>query len=151
MSSVHKTSATAQDDVLERLQALLFGLRAQFHAQLRDAPGGLVPMEVKVLRHVARHAGCTQAELVAHSRRDKAQVTRLIQQLEARGLLLREADADDRRKWRLSLTAEGTALHQSLQARHRQLSAKLVRDLDGTELQQLGTLLGRLQANLDRD
>lgn len=151
MCPVHKHSPTLQDDVLERLQGLLFGLRSRFHEQLRDLPEALAPTEVRLLRHVARHPGLTQAELVAHSRRDKAQVARLIQQLEARGLLTREADEQDRRRWRLALTAAGQALQQSLQAHHKRLSARLVRDLSEDDLRQLGSLLSRLQANLDED
>lgn len=154
MPFVHKTHAPLQDDVLERLQGLMFGLRARFHAQLREAAetaGALTPTEVRVLRYVAHHPGLTQAELVAHSRRDKAQVTRLIQQLEAQGLLARTADEEDRRRWRLSLTPRGQALQQSLQAQHKRLSARLVHDLTPEELRQLGSLLARMQANLDAD
>lgn len=148
---MQKIKASLQDDVLERLQSLLFGLRSRFHAQLRTAEdgSGLAPMEVRVLQHVARRPGWTQAELVAHTRRDKAQLTRLIQQLEARGLLLREPDADDRRKLRLHLTPAGEALQQGLQAQRKQLVTQLVRDFDQAELQQLGALLARLQANLE--
>lgn len=140
-----------QDDVLERLQSLLFGLRSRFHAQLREAEagGGLAPMEARVLQHLAQRPDWTQAELVAHSRRDKAQVTRLIQQLETRGLLVRAPDATDRRKLCLQLTPAGQALQGGLQAQRKQLTTRLVRDFDLAELEQLGTLLARLQANLD--
>lgn len=148
---MHRNKATLQDDVLERLQSLLFGLRSRFHVQLREAEsgGGLAPMEMRVLQHLAHRPGWTQAELVAHTRRDKAQVTRLIQQLETRGLLLREPDANDRRKLRLHITPAGLALQEGLQAQRKQLAACLVRDFDAVELEQLGTLLARLQANLD--
>jgi DNA-binding MarR family transcriptional regulator len=148
-----KTKAATQDDVLEHLQALMFGLRAQLHDTMRaQAAAGeqeLAPMEARVLQHLARHPGWTQGELVAHSRRDKAQVTRLIQQLEARGLLTREPDAQDRRKLRLHLTAAGLAAQHGLQAQRKRLAARLVADLQADELNQLGNLLARMRANLD--
>lgn len=154
MSKTRSTPrASLQEDVLEQLQALMFGLKVRFHASLRedtsDPAHALAPMEARLLQQLARHPEATQADLVARSRRDKAQVTRLIQQLEARGLLLREPDAQDRRKLRLQLTAAGQALQQGLQARRKRLAARLVNQFDATELQQLGTLLARMQANLD--
>jgi len=148
-----KTRSALQDDVLERLQSLMFGLRAQFHAGLREhcetSSTALAPMEARLLHHLACHPEWTQGDLVAHSRRDKAQVTRLIQQLEGRGLLRREPDAQDRRKLRLQLTDTGQALEQGLQARRKQLAARLVHRFEPDELQQLGALLNRMQANLD--
>lgn len=142
-----------QDDVLEQLHALMFGLKVRFHAGLRedasDPAQALAPMEARLLQQLARHPDATQADVVAHSRRDKAQITRLIQQLEARGLLQREPDAQDRRKLRLQLTEAGRALQQGLQARRKQLAACLVQHFDTAELQQLGGLLARMQANLD--
>lgn len=151
-----QTRSALQDNVLEQLQALLFGLRARFHASLRedaeradDSPGALAPMEARLLQQLARHPDWTQADLVTHSRRDKAQVTRLIQQLEARGLLRREAHAQDRRKWQLYLTDAGQALQQGLQARRKRLAARLVNRFEPAELQQLGALLARMRANLD--
>lgn len=150
MANTPKTKIALQDDVLEQLQSLLFGLRSRFHASLREGEGdGLAPMEARVLQHLAHRPGWTQAELVAHSRRDKAQVTRLIQQLEARGLLVRAPDELDRRKLRLHLTTAGQALQQGLQARRKRLAARLVSDFGVTELQQLGTLLQRMQVNLE--
>lgn len=148
-----KTRSALQEDVLEQLQALLFGLRTRFHASLRedtdDPAHALAPMEARLLQQLAHHPDWTQGDLVAHSRRDKAQVTRLIQQLEARGLLQREPDAQDRRKLRLQLTAAGQALQQGLQARRKRLAARLVHHFEADELQQLGGLLARMQANLD--
>jgi len=148
-----KTKATPQDDVLEHLQALMFGLRSQFHEATRaQAEAGgleLAPMEVRVLQHLARHPDWSQAELVAHSRRDKAQVTRLIQQLEARGLLTRVPDAQDRRKLRLHLTEAGHAIQAGLLSQRKRLAARLVADLDEQELALLSNLLARMRANLD--
>jgi DNA-binding MarR family transcriptional regulator len=54
----------------------------------------------------------------------KQSVSRLLQDLEARGLIVREADPRDRRQRRLVLSADGRFLNEQVSARlHRRLAA----------------------------
>ncbi len=56
----------------------------------------------------------SQQELAARLRLEKSSVSRLVADLERRGLLQRQRDEDNRRVYRLRLTAEGRAAHVEL-------------------------------------
>ena len=59
----------------------------------------------------------TAAEIARHMNHDTGAVTRLIDQLETRGLVTRTRDKSDRRVIKLSLTAEGRAVSGALTPR----------------------------------
>lgn len=139
------------DDVVEQLEALVFALRAEMQRAVREAQLPVSPMEMRALRHIAHHPGCTAADLVRHSGRDKAQVARLIQQLEQAGLARREPDPHDRRAQCLHATEAGQALHAQLHGYRREAARRLLARLAPQEQQQLGTLLARLRAAPEGD
>lgn len=84
-----------------------------------------------------------------HSGRDKAQLARLIKSLRERGLLIGDADENDRRNIRLRLSDAGQAVQHALHQRARRLGAQAVAGLSGEEHRQLIALLERVQRNLE--
>lgn len=69
----------------------------------------LGPLHMRMLILCRDSPGCTQQHIVQAFSRDKGQVARLARDLEEHQLLVRTQDADDRRVWRLTLTAAGQA------------------------------------------
>jgi DNA-binding MarR family transcriptional regulator len=136
------------DDVLETMHAIMHLYRSVQQRSLRDGPNDLAHMEVKALGFFARHPGATQSDLVAHSGRDKAQVARQIRALRERGLLDAEADEQDRRSSRLSLSAEGKAVHAALHSNDGRLKEQALQGFTDEEKDALLALLGRVRANL---
>ncbi len=74
----------------------------------------------------------------------------MIDGLERRGLVEREADPDDRRAWLVSVTPAGKELVGPIHAIDREVRAALRLDISREERQQLARLLLRLQANAAR-
>jgi DNA-binding MarR family transcriptional regulator len=136
------------DDVLETMHAIMHLYRSVQQRSLRDGPNDLAHMEVKALGFFARHPGATQSDLVAHSGRDKAQVARQIRALRERGLLDAHADEQDRRSSRLSLSAEGKAVHAALHSNDGRLKEQALQGFTDEEKDALLALLGRVRANL---
>jgi DNA-binding MarR family transcriptional regulator len=132
------------DDVLERLSALMFLFRAEMHRAARDTGLPAGPLEARMLLKIGQHPGCTAAELARHSGRDKAQLARLLQQMEQAGLLQRSPDADDRRLQRLALSAEGEQLLARLKRQRKAVVKRLLARLQPGEQAQLAALLARL-------
>ncbi len=139
---------SAQDEVVDQLADLTHLFKSRLRQAVQQEGGGLAPMEAKVLMFFARHPGSTASDLVEHSGRDKAQVTRLVQLLVDRHLLLREPDPTDRRQQRLTPTAQGAALHRVLHRHRQRLGQAMVKGLAADELAQLSSLLCRLRSNL---
>lgn len=68
---------------------------------------GLSSRQWRVLVSLNRLGAVTASDVVQFSNLDKSQVSRVIQELEPRGLIAQMGDAHDRRRIVLSLTASG--------------------------------------------
>ena len=148
VDKVNQNPSGTVGDVFDAIHSIMHLYRSQ---QFRASPGGeheLTHMEGKVLHFFARQPGATLSDLVAHSGRDKAQLTRLIKGLRERGLLDASADEADRRSTRLQLSKEGQALHGRLREIGAALSGAALTGLSEAEQAQLHALLQRVRANL---
>lgn len=145
---VNHMGRAPDDDVLELAHRLMHDVRALQVQVLRDGPHDITHMDSKVLGYFAHHPNATQSDLAQHSGRDKAQMARLIKGLRERGLLHGEADQQDRRNVRLSLTAEGRAVHKALGRQGAKLRDQAVAGLSAQQRQQLIVLLQQVRANL---
>jgi len=148
VDKVNQKPSGTVGDVFDAIHSIMHLYRSQ---QFRAFAGGeheLTHMESKVLRFFARQPGATLSDLVAHSGRDKAQLTRLIKGLRDRGLLDASADAADRRSTRLRLSEAGLALHERLHQVGAALSDVALEGISEGEREQLHALLQRVRANL---
>jgi DNA-binding MarR family transcriptional regulator len=75
-------------------------------------------------------------------------MTRLLDKLEARGLIQRVADPSDRRALDIRLTAAGTTIWQDINQCGMRVREHAMQGLDDAERDQLMTLLGRVRDNL---
>ena len=149
VDKVNQNSAPSASDVFEAIHSLMHLYRARrMRAPVGDAPE-LTHMEGKVLGFFARHPDATLSDLVAHSGRDKAQLTRLIRALRDRDLLEARADEADRRSTRLRLSASGEALSAGWHRVGADLAEEALEGLAAREREQLLALLDRVRANLD--
>ena len=139
---------TPETDVLELVHAVMHDYRSLQYRFLRDGPHEITHMDGKVLGFFGRRPGATQSDLSQHSGCDKAQLARLIKGLRERGLLQAQADENDKRTVRLSLTADGQAVQRALALQARRLSGQAVAGLSTAERDQLAALLQRVKANL---
>ena len=141
--------ASSAQEVFEAIHAIMHLYRAR---QLR-APLGteaeLTHMEGKVLGFFARNPGATLSDLVAHSGRDKAQLTRLIRALRDKALLEAQPDELDRRSTRLRLSPGGEAIHAEWHRHGAGAAEQALAGLPEAERAQLLGLLDRVRANLD--
>jgi DNA-binding MarR family transcriptional regulator len=87
------------------------------HAQLRLArltgnalePHGVTGRELTVLRVLAGHEPASQQQAAQHLGVDRTTMVGLLDELEAKGLVARRPDAEDRRRNVVALTAAGQA------------------------------------------
>jgi DNA-binding MarR family transcriptional regulator len=92
---------------------------------LEDAlrPTKITPVQYLVLRSLRRAgvAGMPSNQIVREMTTHDPDMTRLLDKLEARGIIARRRDEDDRRIYRVSLTREGARLLKTLTKRTREL------------------------------
>ncbi len=95
------------------------------------------------------HAGVANAsELAQAAELNPGAMTRLLDRLEAAGLVRREADPCDRRALRIVLTDRGRAIWPELQACTDRVYGHALAGFDDEQRAQLVRMLGRVHANL---
>jgi DNA-binding MarR family transcriptional regulator len=140
--------AASAQDVFEAIHAIMHLYRARQLRAPMGAEAELTHMEGKVLGFFARNPGATLSDLVAHSGRDKAQLTRLIRALRDKELLEAQPDEADRRSTRLRLSPGGEAIHAEWHRHGAGAAEQALAGVPEAERAQLLGLLERVRANL---
>ena len=142
-----KTNHSGQEHLIDgdpslELGRLLFGLVQSLRQHMLDvvAELDLTPAQAAALRNL--YEPRSQRDLAARLELDASSVTDIADQLEARGLLRREVNPEDRRVRLLKLTPEGEALRQTFFARMIH-DAPPLRGLSETERATLQRLLAK--------
>ncbi|WP_212846762.1 MarR family winged helix-turn-helix transcriptional regulator [Actinoplanes ianthinogenes] len=121
---------------LLRFPTYLFGkLHKALHAQL-DTP----LREHWVLTYLAERAEISQQEMANAMEIDRSEVVRLIDSLEKAGLVTRTRDPEDRRKYRLTITAAGNRLRRDTDAKLTEATDVLLARLTPAERETLHRL-----------
>jgi MarR family transcriptional regulator, lower aerobic nicotinate degradation pathway regulator len=104
---------------------------------------GLHRSQYGLLASLAQFGPSSQTELGARSGLDRSDVVRWVDELAARGLVVRDRDPDDRRRNVISLSASGRRLLVRLDAELAAAQERLLAPLTAREREQLIRLLRR--------
>jgi DNA-binding MarR family transcriptional regulator len=136
----------APDPVLASAGYLLLKAGTQFQGVIDEALAavGLTGRQFLVLTHVDRDDTLSQQDLSRRLGLDPTIVVGLIDDLEGEGLVRRERDAADRRRYLLALTADGRRLQRRAAAAVGAAEAEFLGALDASERARLRALLERV-------
>ena len=112
-------------------------------------PHGISTGEWSALRVLWMQEGLTQVELAERMRVEKASLTGVLNGLEAKGLIERARNRQDRRKINLALTAAGRKLEARLMTCGRRINEKATRGVAPAQLGEVRALLDAFVANLE--
>jgi DNA-binding MarR family transcriptional regulator len=112
-------------------------------------PHGISTGEWSALRVLWAKEGLTQVELAERMRVEKASLTGVLNGLEAKGLIARARNPDDRRKLNLRLTTAGRRLEARVLACGLAVNDRATRGLPPEQVRALRTLLQALTVNLE--
>jgi DNA-binding MarR family transcriptional regulator len=131
---------------LRRSQTAIFDHFREFVTPEDSITPGLFGM----LEVIAANEGLAQSELAKAMGVDRSTIVKVIDQLEARGLITRRVAKDDKRRYRLCLTSAGKTEHARIRALVLNHEALFVRSLlSADEVQTLIGLLERLHQKED--
>ncbi|MFY0601051.1 MAG: MarR family transcriptional regulator [Cyclobacteriaceae bacterium] len=102
-----------------------------------------------LLKIIERNDGISQRELAGISMRDGASITRSLDLLEKRGLILRNPIPENRRQYAITLEKDGKefiAQNMEMIQRHR---SQLVAGFDASEIKNLKSYLNRMADNME--
>ena len=118
------------------------------HAEAGLSEIGLHVGQEFVLFNLSCHDGATQSQLADYLCVEPPTVTKLVQRMEANGLLERRTDSDDGRVSRVYLTERSHELLDGVRAVWAELEAQTVKGLSDMEQALLRRLLIQLLNNL---
>ncbi len=104
------TNMKNETDIRQVLWQLAFQFKVSTKRAVRDYDLPLNGMHVRLLQMIHRHPDGTAQQIARVTGRDKAQITRVIKELESMALIMRTPDPADRRAQLLSLNEKGLGL-----------------------------------------
>ena len=141
-----ETRAFALENFLPYRLSLLSNTVSQGISQAYRKRHGLSVMEWRVVAILGRYPGLTASEVMARGAMDKVTVSRAVNRLLERGLVERNAHAEDRRRMPLNLTADkGEPLYHEVVPRALDYERRLVAVLGEGELAAFGAIIAKLQ------
>jgi len=123
-------------------------MRAEFMRRVEHL--GLTQAQWRALGNLARNQGIRQAQLAEILEIRPITLTRLVDRLQAAGLVERRADPDDRRAQRLFLTDAAEPLIRNLWAQAASVRERAMAGLSAQQREQLIDTLVAMKANLGR-
>jgi MarR family transcriptional regulator for hemolysin len=139
-------NASLDRDFLILLHDVARILRTHFDQRARTH--GMTRAQWVILARLSRQPGLSQNEMASLCEVEPITVARLVDRLEARGLVERRADPDDRRIWRLHLLPGADTILEEI-ARYRvELEADLLAGIDVPAREALTDTLLAMKNNL---
>lgn len=129
---------------IERLSIALHEFKTLLSNEFINANIDFSPTQMKVLRHITRIQPCTSQSLVVTLKRNKAQITRMVQSLLEKGVIEKVEHQQDKRSQLLSTTPLGEETLEKMSAAETEVLKKLSHRLTHDQSVQLADLLKQL-------
>lgn len=131
------------------LQQLTHAYKSHMRRVIQAAGIDLPITHIRILKGIAGNPQCTAQALSLRMRRDKAQITRALNDLLEQGLILKHDNPQDRRSHWLSLNDTGEILMQRLLELEAITARHMSRGLDDEQLQTFIQLARHMTDNLN--
>lgn len=136
------------DPNANRLRYLILGVQAEgeraLNAALQEAGADLTATQSEVLEVLAEQGAMSQTELAGQLVCTKGNISRLLDRMQAKGLLRRDPDPDSRRRVVVRISDEGREAYRAAEPVLATLLGTIRELYDRDELATLTRLLGRL-------
>ena len=136
---------SSRDAVGARVALARKAIREEFDREMQ--PLGLSAQQAFVIILLGEDRGETAADMCRTLAHDAGAMTRLIDKLEAAGLVRRTRGSRDRRSARLELTKSGRAMYSQVMRVQVDVLNRMLRGLSRTEVRTLERLLQRIVDN----
>jgi len=111
----------------------------------------ITPEQLGILFFLSKEDGMYQRQLAKISLKDRPNITRLVDILEERGFVYREADPENRRIFKVFITEEGKKQVESIHPALLEMQEKAVTGMSEEETESLRKLLAKICGNMDEN
>ncbi|WP_068716744.1 MarR family winged helix-turn-helix transcriptional regulator [Vibrio tritonius] len=132
----------------QQIANLTQSLREKISKELIKKEITLTFYQSLVLFRIAEKTPCTAHDVVVSTKKDKAQITRLVNDLIAIGYLDRAPNPKDKRQLLLTLTATGQECFEEIRAVREKISEKMTRGIPQNQQQEMLRWIQLMENNL---
>lgn len=143
-----KIDRPLEDVVFYQLDRAVRIAKQKSQAQFEEKEFGVTVEQWVVLKKINDQEGASQAEIGGALLKDAPTVTRIVDLLAKKGLVAREPDPGDRRRYRLILTSEGQELVQRMTVEVKAWRKQALSCLNKKEIGELKRMLTLLYENI---
>ena len=118
----------------ETLHRLVHAYKKQLRADIAAQQIELPVTHIRVLKGICRHPEATAQSIALRMQRDKAQITRVLNELQQAGYILKVDNPKDGRSQLLRPTAQGEQLMTQINAAEKATVAHMTQALDQDEI-----------------
>ena len=136
---------------LESLFQLVHMLKRHMHEHIEQLNLNITPMHLRVLKIINKKQSCTAIDIAQFLNRDKAQVTRLLNELIKQSLIEKVPNPEDKRSQRLLVTSEGMVILAQLESIDSKMNDKMMRGISQKELEEFERITGLMTENLAKN
>jgi DNA-binding MarR family transcriptional regulator len=147
LDSIHKSTLEDSPGFLINRTALR--IKREFQRMLHDRGLQVTPEQCVVLWRLWNFEGGVQRELAVTTFKDMTNLTRILDGLERRGLVVRRRDEHDRRCSRVFLTDQGRVLRHDVLTVAGELASRAYKGLNDDQIENFKIILNAVHANLN--
>jgi len=129
---------------------LSYDMGVQIRPRMVDSDVSLAPQQLRTMRRVWTTGQATLADICATLKRDKGQVTRIVDELCELDLLVRTPNPNDGRSKLVELTRRGTKVFETIERIEEEFSSELIEGISKEDLAAFFRVSDRLSENMRR-
>jgi DNA-binding MarR family transcriptional regulator len=142
MIEIENTNMAKLVELIDSIKDIRFVIQAYFKKQLKNNDLGITVEMLEVLMVLSRNKQINQQQIADRVRKNKANLTPIIDKLSAKDLVLRQEDFTDRRNKLITLTEEGQKLCKTYSRMFEEFYTNF---LEGVDIQNLSKTINMLK------
>ncbi len=136
------------NEIIDLLSTVASSFQTRMKDQISSNNAGPAIFQARLINLIGRHDGISQLTLGSMTERDKGQIARAINELEAAGFVTRILNPADKRSKCLTLTPVGRKMHRQLKDMRAHLAAEALSTLTEKEKQAFQATLQKIATTL---
>jgi DNA-binding MarR family transcriptional regulator len=144
MLEIENTNMTKLIELIDSIKEIRFIIHSYFKKQLKNNDLGITVEMLEVLMVLSRHEQINQQQIADLVRKNKANLTPIIDKLSDKELVIRKEDIADRRNKLISLTEKGSCLCKIYNKLFEEFYSNFLNDIDVQNLNKTITMLKKI-------
>lgn len=150
MIEIENTNMAKLVELIDSIKDIRFIIQAYFKKQLKNNDLGITVEMLEVLMVLSRNHQINQQQIADRVRKNKANLTPIIDKLSAKDLVQRREDCNDRRNKLISLTEKGQGLCKMYAKLFEEFYTNFLKDVDIQNLNKTITMLKKIGQHVSK-